>query len=98
MIHRFIHDGRPYEIDSDALVTRMSDVVPEAVRDHSVRGGGRLYPVKQVFAIATGLPRAQFTSHTARRHLAALGLAPAGFVSPGRSLVQPGTVQSHAAA
>jgi Holliday junction resolvase-like predicted endonuclease len=38
-----------------------------------VRVDGRLSPVKQAFELATRVRRSSFTSHTAQRHLAALG-------------------------
>lgn len=36
---------------------------------------GVWYPVKQAFEVAVGVPRAEFISYTARRHLAALGFS-----------------------
>lgn len=73
MFHRFILNGRALELDSAVVAVRMSGVVPEAVREHGVLVGGRLFPVKQAFEVATGLPRLDFTSDVARRHLGALG-------------------------
>jgi hypothetical protein len=46
---------------------------PKPVREHGVRIGGVVYPVKQAFEQGCGVPRAQFTSQTALRHLRALG-------------------------
>ncbi len=51
---------------------------PEPVRQHGVRIGEVVYPVKQAFELATGLPRTEFTTHIARRHLAALGFEVVG--------------------
>jgi hypothetical protein len=45
---------------------------PELVGEHAVEVGGVVYPVKQVFERASGVPRSQFTSQTALRHLRAL--------------------------
>jgi hypothetical protein len=43
------------------------------VHKHAVRVNGTWFPVMQAFEVAIGVPRAAFISHTARRHLAALG-------------------------
>jgi serine/threonine protein kinase len=52
---------------------RLLDVQPEVIQSYGVRIGSGLYPVKQAFHSATGIPRTEFTTQTARRHLAALG-------------------------
>lgn len=89
MIHRFILNGRSMELDPAIVTARMSQATPEDVREHGVRISGRLFPVKQVFEIATGLPRTDFTSHIARRHLAALGLELVGAVRSASGRPQP---------
>ena len=43
-----------------------------------MRVNGTWFPVIQAFEVATGIPRSEFISHTARRHLAALGFEIAG--------------------
>lgn len=60
-------------LEVNTVTSRMNDVPPEPVREHAVRVGGVVYPVKQVFELASGVPRSQFTSQTALRHLRALG-------------------------
>ncbi len=70
---RFVLNGVTRELDAATVVARLRDVVPEAVQEHGVRVGGVVYPVKQAFERATGLPRPDFTSHTALRHLRSLG-------------------------
>jgi len=70
---RFTLNGIRYEVSSDVAQSRLEDVVPEAIREHAVQVNGVWYPVKQAFEVAVGVPRAEFISHTARRHLAALG-------------------------
>jgi hypothetical protein len=89
--HRFVLNGRSMELDPAVVTALMFGVVPEDVREHGVQIGGRTFPVKQVFEIATGLPRAEFTSHIARRHLAALGLQLSGSIRPTHDQPQPAT-------
>lgn len=70
---RFTLNGEPYVLRHDEVVGAMRGVAPERVQTHAVEVGGTVYPVKQVFEAATGCDRADFISHTARRHLKALG-------------------------
>lgn len=50
------------------------DVGPASVRVGRLpQVNGVWYPVKQAFEVAVGVPRSEFISHTARRHLATLG-------------------------
>lgn len=66
-----------FELDSDSVVRAMSRVLPEPIRDHYVVIGGRRFPPKQVIAAVTGLDRADFTTHQARRVLRGLGFGAA---------------------
>ncbi len=52
-------------------------VLPEPINRHYVVIDRRRYPPKQVVGVVTGLDRADFTSHQARRILTGLGF-PAG--------------------
>ncbi|GIG63257.1 hypothetical protein Lfu02_76290 [Longispora fulva] len=61
------------DVDAREVARRLRDEVPEVVREHGVWVEGVLFPVKQAFEAGCGVPRGQFTSHTARRHLKALG-------------------------
>ena len=66
--------GRDFELslrDVEALARKME---PEPIRDHYVVVAGHRYPPKQVLAAATGLDRADFTTHQARAVLRRLGL------------------------
>ena len=54
---------------------------PKAVREHAVLVDGEWFPVRQAFEAALGVPRAAFTSHTARRQLAGLGFEVRGEIS-----------------
>lgn len=69
----FTLNGTRYELSSDVVESRLSGVRPESIREHAVQVNGVWYPVKQAFEVAVGVPRSDFISHTARRHLAALG-------------------------
>jgi serine/threonine protein kinase len=70
---RFTLNGKQYELTANEVRYRLRDVQPEVIQAYGVRVGSRLYPVKQAFQTATGIPRAEFTTQIARRHLAALG-------------------------
>ena len=47
--------------------------LPEPIHEHFVVINGRRWPPKQVLALVTGLDRADFTTHQARRALTRLG-------------------------
>jgi hypothetical protein len=70
-------NGKRFELDSDSIVHTVSRALPEPIRDHYVVIGGRRFPPKQVIALATGLDRADFTTHQARRILRGLGFVAA---------------------
>ena len=69
----FIVNGSRIGLARKEVERMMKGVPPEPVRSLAVEIGGTLYPVKQVFEVVTGLDRLDFTSATARRHLAKLG-------------------------
>lgn len=79
---QFVLNGAVYRLDTDTVIERVRGVPPEPVRAHGVRVDGVAYPVKQAFELASSIPRAEFTSHTAMRHLRRLGF---DIVSPVRS-------------
>jgi hypothetical protein len=72
--------GHRVELTADDVRHRLRDTRPEPVQQYSVQVGSRVYPVKQAFEAAIGIPRSAFTSQAARRHLTALGFE----VVPGR--------------
>lgn len=78
---QFVLNGVAHRLDLNAVIERVRDVPPEPVRAHGVRILGVMYPVKQAFELASTVPRVDFTSHTAMRHLRALGFE---IVSPVR--------------
>lgn len=70
-------DGRRFELDEHAVTRALERVLPEPVYEHYVVIEGRRFPPKQVIALVTGLDRAAFTTHHARRILSRLGFAAA---------------------
>lgn len=78
---RFTLNGVGHELSTADVERFLEGVAPEPVRQHGVRVNGIVYPVKQAFEVATGVPRSEFTSHIARRHLASLGLEVTGAIA-----------------
>ncbi|BCB86599.1 hypothetical protein [Phytohabitans suffuscus] len=79
---QFQFNGVTHHLDPATVIERVRGAVAEPVRAHGVRIGGVTYPVKQAFELASNIARAEFTSHTAIRHLRALGF---GIVGPAGS-------------
>ncbi|MDD9206675.1 hypothetical protein PU560_09385 [Georgenia sp. 10Sc9-8] len=79
---RFILNGQRYELAREDVESRLADVAPARIRKHAVMVSGTWFPVVQAFEVATRIPRSQFMSSTARRHLAALGYEVAADVEP----------------
>ena len=73
----FVIARRPFALRASQVERAMTDVLAEPLRDHYVVVGARRYPPKQVLSRITGLDRAEFTTHHARRILTGLGF-PAG--------------------
>jgi len=69
--------GREFVLRASRVERGLRDVLPEPVKDHYVVINRRRYPPKQVVGAVTGLDRAEFTTHHARRILTGLGF-PAG--------------------
>lgn len=65
--------GQTYMLSRELVDQRLVGVEPEQVVKHAVRIGDRWFPVKQVLELVIDVPRSEFTSQTARRHLARLG-------------------------
>jgi hypothetical protein len=87
----FTISGRQFELEPETVTQRMLEVLPDPLQEHYVVVEGRRFPPKQVLAQATGLDRADFTTHQARRILLRLGFVAArvghdqGQPSPERS-------------
>lgn len=69
--------GKRVLLDHETVVRRLEGVLPEPVREHYVVVQGRRFPPKQVVSLLTGLDRADFTTHQARRVLKRLGFVAA---------------------
>lgn len=75
--------GTRFELDRRAVERAAEAALPEPVRDHFVVVGARRWPPKQLLALVTGLDRADFTTHQARRILTNLGFSAGRAVRPG---------------
>jgi hypothetical protein len=69
--------GQPFVLRSSDVVHALRDVDPEPITIHFVVIDAKRFPPKQVVSEVTGLDRADFTTHQARRTLIRLGF-PAG--------------------
>lgn len=69
----FTVNRRPYRLDPSRVRRSLSGLLPDPVREHYVVIDGRRWPPKQVLSAVTGLDRADFTTHQARRILLRLG-------------------------
>jgi hypothetical protein len=76
--------GHQYSLDSRSVETALQGALPEPIREHFVVVNGRRWPPKQVLALVTGLDRADFTTHHARRALTRLGFPAGRAVTRGR--------------
>jgi hypothetical protein len=92
--------GHRYDLDSWVVEAALQGALPEPIHEHFVVINGRRWPPKQVLALVTGLDRADFTTHQARRALTRLGFPAGRAVSPGtrRSVGSRATTPSPPAA
>jgi hypothetical protein len=74
--------GHRYDLDSKSVEAALQAVLPEPIQEHFVVINGRRWPPKQVLALVTGLDRADFTTHQARRALTRLGFPAARAARP----------------
>jgi hypothetical protein len=74
--------GHQYNLDSRSVEAVLQGALPEPIHEHFVVINGRRWPPKQVLALITGLDRADFTTHQARRALTRLGFPAGRAVSP----------------
>ena len=66
---QFTISGQTFELERAAIERAADQLLPDPIREHYVIISGRRYPPKQVISSATGLDRADFTTHQARRVL-----------------------------
>jgi hypothetical protein len=74
--------GHQFDLDSRSVEAALQGTLPEPIHEHYVVINGRRWPPKQVLSLVTGLDRADFTTHQARRALTRLGFAAARAVTP----------------
>lgn len=74
---KFRVSGYTIELESSDVERELADVLPEPLREHYVVVGARRFPPKQALSEVTGLDRADFTTHQARRILKRLGFTAA---------------------
>lgn len=74
--------GHQYDLDSRGVEAALHGALPEPIHEHFVVINGRRWPPKQVLALVTGLDRADFTTHQARRALTRLGFPAGRAVNP----------------
>jgi hypothetical protein len=67
--------GQPFRLSDRDVLRAMRSLDPEPITSHFVVVGSRRFPPKQVIRAVTGLDRADFTTHQARRTLMRLGFA-----------------------
>jgi hypothetical protein len=72
-----IVSGHTYDLDPQRVEKALRGELPEPIYEHFVVINGRRWPPKQVLALVTGLDRADFTTHQARRALTRLGFTAA---------------------
>ena len=70
---RMTVSGHRYDLDARLVQEALEGVLPDPIQEHFVVINGRRWPPKQVLALVTGLDRADFTTHQARRALTRLG-------------------------
>ncbi|WP_233194058.1 hypothetical protein [Cryobacterium sp. M25] len=78
----FTLNGIQHELARATVSARLTEAAPEVILKHAVRVNATWFPVMQAFETATGIPRADFKSRAARRHLATLGYEIRGEISP----------------
>ena len=77
--------GRDFVLDRRQVEEALEHELPEPIRDHYVVVNARRFPPKQALTAVTGVDRADFTTHQARRILTRLG-----FTAARRSADAPG--------
>ena len=85
--------GHTFAIERADVEAAAANELPEPIHEHYVIVGSRRYPPKQVLTKVTGLDRADFTTHHARRVLKRLG-----FVAARTGAGRPGVRGEEAAA
>lgn len=87
--------GQPLILSNRDVLRAVRDVDPEPITSHFVVVGAQRFPPKQVLSEVTGLDRADFTTHQARRTLIRLGFS-AGRRPSTSARSRAGSVRPHA--
>lgn len=91
----FVISGETFELERDLVEGALADVLPDPLDKHYVVVEGRRFPPKQVIERVTGLDRADFTTHQARRILKRLGFVAARTEADAGGPAEPGTRGPH---
>jgi hypothetical protein len=86
--------GQRFDLDHDRVEKVLDAAVPDPIKEHYVVVRGRRYPPKQVIVLSTGLDKADFTTHQARRILKRLGFVAARAPSE-EPAAEPGGIGPH---
>jgi hypothetical protein len=86
---QFTVSGHDFELERGLVERTLERELPDPVFEHYVVVCGRRFPPKQVLASVTGLDRADFTTHQARRILMRLGFVAARASRPAPSAAEP---------
>lgn len=73
----FTISGHAFALEPRTVIDCVEQLLPDPLQEHYVIVAGRRFPPKQVLSSATGLDRADFTTHQARRVLMRLGFTAA---------------------
>lgn len=69
----FVVGGQQVRITKEEVIKRLKGVEPGPIRAHAVKVQGRRYPVKEAFALTTGLDLLDFNTNQARSVFRRLG-------------------------
>jgi hypothetical protein len=70
----FTVSGNEFSLSAGEVARRLNGLEPEPIRELYVEVSGVKFPIKQAFAVATGMQRGGFTSHDAMRVFRKLSL------------------------
>jgi hypothetical protein len=87
----FTISGERFELEPADVERCLTHLLPDPVHEHYVVVRGRRFPPKQVLSCVTGLDRADFTTHQARRILKRLGFVAARVNRPEAPETEPVT-------
>ncbi len=99
---QFRHGRSYYELDFETVINAANQATPDAIdgrHKYYVNVEGRRFPPKQLFSLATGIPKGDFISLEANRRLRKLGFTIEEFghsSRPAISSYSPETLQEYA--